>query len=75
MMLKRLSHTLVINTVTIAITNPITKPRCTLAHVNAKCSRSRELVGPLSRSLAANAMITRPSPSPAKVPRTDAASA
>ena len=38
MMLKRLSQTLVPTTVTIAITNPITRPRCTLAHVNAKCS-------------------------------------
>ena len=71
MMLNRLSQTLVINTVTIAMTKPITNPRCTLAQVNAKWSCRRSLVGPLSRNPAANAIISRPSARPANVPATD----
>ena len=68
MMLKRLSQTLVSSTVAIAMTNPTTIPRCTLAHLNAKCSvmRSSSLRPPKSRDAAA--MSARPSPRPTNVP-------
>ncbi len=75
MMLKRPSHTLVSNTDAIAITKPITSPRCTLAHVNAKCSCRRPVSDPLPCRRAAAAIIARPSPRPANVPATADASA
>ena len=68
MMLNRLSQMLVIRTVTSAITNPMSIPRCTLAHVNAKCNARRLLDGPWFCRREATAMMSRPSPSPAKVP-------
>ena len=45
MMLKRLSQMLVPRIVTIAIKKPTTNPRCTLAHLNAKCKRDAVVVG------------------------------
>ena len=75
MMLKRPSHTLVASTVAIAIRKPITRPSCTLDHVNAKCSTSRELVGPLSRRRGRERHDQTPEPEPGERSRTDDASA
>ncbi len=68
MMLKRLNQTLVRSTVAIAIRNPTTNPRCTLAHLNAKCSEIRSSSLRLPNSWDAAAMSARPRPRPTNVP-------
>ena len=69
MMLKRLSQMLVAMIVTIAMMKPTTRPRCTLAHLNAKWSAIPESSPRRENRLAAAAISAAPEREPDEGPR------